>query len=297
MSYGKVHDVYWEDDKIETLSDRAALLALFLITGPHRNAIGCFKLGMGTITDNLRFQKWGIEGVSEALRELIAMGFMVRDDRTGWTFIINALKHDPIKGAKAAIHAARLALKVPANLPVYQALKAKLEPQIEAELKGATNVQGWPMRAPSMPIGKGIDTPSIPQPSPSPSPLPSPEPEPSEPKGSGAVAPQGPDPKPGRATRKARARSDASELGDDADQSTETRVFSVGKRILGKSAGGLITKLRRVDGMTDARALELLSQAQAKESPREWIGAIIRDGDPEGEFQRRQDEIYRGVLT
>jgi len=95
-----------------------------------------------------------------------------------------------------------------------------------------------------------------------------------EPKGSGADAP------PGR--------------GDP--DAIEAEVFRVGKRVLGKGAGGLITKLRRIDGMTDARALELLSQSETKENPREWIGAIIRNGDPEGELQRQQAAIYRGVM-
>lgn len=176
MSYGKVHDVFWDDDKIEALSDRAAMLGLFLITGRHRNAIGCFKLGSGAITDIRRFGAWGIEGVSDALRELSDMGFIVRDEKTGWTFIVNALKHDPIKGGKAAIHAAKLALAIPSNSNVYQKLREKLEPQLESELKGQKSVHGWPMRSP-------IDTPSnghaIPKPSPEPSPEPSPKPKPS----------------------------------------------------------------------------------------------------------------------
>lgn len=175
MSYGKVHDIYWEDDKIQALTDQAAMLGLFLITGPHRNAIGCFKIGMGAITDNPRFSRWGIKGVSKALAELVAMGFIVRDERTGWTFVANALKHDPIKGTKAAIHAAKLAQAVPVGSEVYKRLKEKLEPQLAAELDGVKETLGWPMRTP-------IDTPSkgdaIPQPSPDPNPEPSPSPEP-----------------------------------------------------------------------------------------------------------------------
>jgi hypothetical protein len=171
VSYGKVHDVYWEDDKIELLSDRAALLGLFLITGPHRNAIGCFKLGTGAISDNPRFGGWGIEGVCHALSELEQIGFLVRDQRTGWTFVRNALKHDPVKGAKAAIHAAKLAAAVPKNTAVYQELKSRLEPLLEVELEGHRGAIGYPMEPPSM--GDAI-------PQPSPSPEPSPEPEPKE---------------------------------------------------------------------------------------------------------------------
>lgn len=153
MSYGKVHDVFWESHRIDGLSDRAALLALFLITGPHRNAIGCFRLGTGAITDNPRFQKWGIDGVSIALREMSECGFIVRDDRTGWTFVTNALKHDPITSPKVAVHALSLASRVPTNTAVYQQLKERLEPHLMAHAKHLEGKEGWPMSG-------AIDTPS-----------------------------------------------------------------------------------------------------------------------------------------
>jgi hypothetical protein len=167
MSYGKVHDAYWESETIDALSDRAALLGLFLISGPHRNAIGCFKLGMGAITDNPRFGGWGIEGVSKALRELEEGGFIAREPRTGWTFIRNALKHDPIKGLKAAIHAAKLVCGVPRNLSFYSELLAKASEQIEVERDGKDLI-GYPFEPPSMPH-------------PSPLPLPEPSPKPTPP--------------------------------------------------------------------------------------------------------------------
>lgn len=172
MSYGKVHDSYLEGEKIKPVSDRAALLGLYLIFGPHRTAIGCFRLGTGAITDIERFEPWGREGVSEALRELTETGFIMRDDKSGWTFITNALVKDPIKGPKAAVHAAKLAHGVPNNLELYKALKEVLSPQIETELKGVKCEVGWPMREPT-------DTPSMPKPSPDPDPEPQPEPQPS----------------------------------------------------------------------------------------------------------------------
>lgn len=175
MSYGKVHEGYWDSERLEPVSDAAALLGLFLLTGEHRNAIGCFKLGTGAILDNPRFGKWGIEGVSFALSELVECGFIVRDDRTGWTFITNGLRKDPIKGAKAAIHALGLLTKVPKNTQVYQALVEALLPQLKAEEKALTGKDGWPIDTPSHTPSNGD---AIPKPSPEPSPLPQPQPEP-----------------------------------------------------------------------------------------------------------------------
>lgn len=173
MSYGKVYEVFWEDEKIELLSDRATLMALFLISGPHRNAIGCFRLGIGAITDLPRFQAWGREGVSEALNELVQIGFIVRDDRTGWTLIANALKHDPIKQDKAAIHALSLATRVPKTSEVYQALIERLEPQLQPHAKALSKKEGWPL---ARPIEDPSETQPSPEPLPEPSPLPEPEP-------------------------------------------------------------------------------------------------------------------------
>lgn len=175
MSYGKVYDAYWEGDKIDPLSDRAALLGLYLITGAHRNAIGCFRLGMGRITDEKRFLNWGIDGVSIALLEMVKTGFIMRDDASGWTMITNALVKDPIKGPKAAVHAAKLAAAVPAHLPLYRELKQILEPQLEPEAKALAKTEGWPMRSPIDGVSQGL---SIQNRSPSPFPAPLPEPAP-----------------------------------------------------------------------------------------------------------------------
>ena len=177
VSYGKVHDTYWEGEKIEPLSDGAALLGLFLITGsPHRNAIGCFKLGIGAIMDLARFQKWGFEGVSKALQEMVDTGFIVRDARTGWTYICNALVKDPVSSPKGAIHAATLAARVPANTIVYQRLKETLEPQLKGYAKALEGKEGWPMRGTTEGATKDLRSP-LPSPLPLPEPSPLPEPK------------------------------------------------------------------------------------------------------------------------
>ena len=178
MSYGKVHDVFWDNEDIETLSDRAALLALFLITGPHRNAIGCFKLGKGAITDVPRFAEWGTEGVSDALSELVGMGFCYRDERTGWTFIRKHLDHDPVKGGKSAIHAAALADRPPTNTEVYRQLYQQLNPALEGCSEALSEKPGWPMRSPTEAPPEGVSKGHV-MGNRSPSPLPLPEPLPS----------------------------------------------------------------------------------------------------------------------
>lgn len=175
VGYAKVHEEYWDGDKIARLSDRAALLGLFLLSGPHRNAIGCFRLGVGAITDIPRFGGWGIEGVSDALREMVDTGFIVRDEATGWTLVVNHLRKDPIDNERTAVHALAMANKVPLSSPVYRYLFEILEPQLKRHPKFLEGKDGWPMASPIEAPSKGH---TMPMPSPLPEPLPEPEPEP-----------------------------------------------------------------------------------------------------------------------
>lgn len=55
----------------------------------------------------------------------------------------------------------------------------------------------------------------------------------------------------------------------------ETELFDVGKRLLGKSAGGLIAKLVKARGVPGARAV--IDEAADRQDPREWVGACLRE--------------------
>lgn len=226
MSYGKVHDAYWDSERIASLSDRAALLGLFLITGDHRNAIGCFRLGVGAITDIDRFGEWGIEGVLGALSEMAGCGFIVRDDRSGWTLITKHLEKDPIKGPKAAIHALSLLERVPQNSAVYQPLVARLLPQLQENDKALQGKPGWPI--------KGV---SVPKRSPEPSPEPEPIPVPS-PVGEGPPADEVSD---GRAKRK---QSRGSRLAEGWEPDADGLAFAAERGLEGQRLADEIEKFR-----------------------------------------------------
>lgn len=156
MSYGAVFEVFWEDEEIEPLSDRAVNLALYMITGPHRNAIGCFRLGTGAIMDLPRFAAWGIDGVSIAIQELVDTGFIVRDSASGWTMIVKALKHEPVKSWQQAVSALKLLNRVPQKSPVFKALASILLPQLEPHAKRLEGKKGWPIDTLSIPNPMGM---------------------------------------------------------------------------------------------------------------------------------------------
>lgn len=92
MSYGKVHQTFWTDPKSRAFSDDAKLLAVYLVSGPHRAAIGAMRLPIGYIVSDLRWKESRIE---QGLLEMERAGFIVWDRQSEWLCIINQVKYDP----------------------------------------------------------------------------------------------------------------------------------------------------------------------------------------------------------
>lgn len=177
MSYGVVHSGFWTDAKVRAWPDDARMLAIYFITGPHRNILGCSRIPNGYIAEDMG---WDAKRLARALATLTDTLFIVRDD-DGWTLVLNQLKHDPIKHANHLTGAIKLMRAVPTNSKVYQPTYERLKAAAEA-------------------MGKGLDIPSpapvdqiaAPAPSPSPSPAPSPAPSPTPSAPEGADSPTAP---------------------------------------------------------------------------------------------------------
>lgn len=157
MSYGKVKESFWTSKTVLSFSDDAKLLALYFITGPHRNIIGCMRVPNGYITEDL---KWSMDRLNAALAVLLGSGWLRRDE-DGWTLICNQLEHDPVKHTNHVTSAIALADAVPVDSPIFVAFRDKLKANLDAIGMGSR----WDRRP-------------IVAPEPSPSPEPSPEPEP-----------------------------------------------------------------------------------------------------------------------
>lgn len=99
-TYGKVATAFWTDSRTRRLSERAKLLALYLLTGPHSNAIGVFRLGAGAISDD--FEDWSRKEILAALGEMDGW-FIVRED--GWVQIRNYLRagYNPPENGKVMV--------------------------------------------------------------------------------------------------------------------------------------------------------------------------------------------------
>ncbi len=64
----------------------------------------------------------------------------------------------------------------------------------------------------------------------------------------------------------------------------DTLLYQRGKQVLGKSAGGQITKLKQAHGT--GKALELIEQAGRKENPAEYVAGILRNGAGETDYSQ-----------
>jgi|GEM_PF-1314138 len=108
--FGSIQLCFWASLDTQQLSDQGKLLAIYLLTGPHSNMLGCFRLPDGYITADL---KWNIETVKKAFQELFRSQFLTRDDPSGWLIIHKFLKWNPIQNSKQGVGVQRLFDLVP----------------------------------------------------------------------------------------------------------------------------------------------------------------------------------------
>lgn len=119
--YGKVYTRFWLKQNVLSWSDSAKLLSLYLLTCPHCNLLGCFRLPGGYVASDLG---WSEEQVQVVMSELAADGFIVRCENSGWTLITSFLRNNPIENPNQGKAAVRLLRDVPGD---FIGMKALLE--------------------------------------------------------------------------------------------------------------------------------------------------------------------------
>jgi hypothetical protein len=121
--YGKVYTRFWLKQNVLTWSDSAKLLGLYLLTCPHCNLLGCFRLPIGYVASDLN---WEEQQVTSALSELEQDQFLIRCEVTGWTLIRSFLKHNPIENPNQGKAAFRLLKDVPCDFIGMESLSKSL---------------------------------------------------------------------------------------------------------------------------------------------------------------------------
>lgn len=95
--YGQIQCSFWQRASEEGWSNDAMILGAYLLTGPHSNGIGCYRLPDGYISDDLG---WVPERVTQTLSELFRKGFC---NRFGTVVLIpKFLRWNPISNANVA---------------------------------------------------------------------------------------------------------------------------------------------------------------------------------------------------
>ena len=117
--YGVVRVRFWSWVKRKKLSIEARDLALYLLTSPHGNSLGCFRLPMAYLCDDLDANA---KAVSKSLDELKAVGFLEREEEDGWTWIRDFLEHNPIPNGNVGKAIGKLLEQIPQSVPFYERL-------------------------------------------------------------------------------------------------------------------------------------------------------------------------------
>lgn len=119
--YGSVQSTFWTSPTTHGMSDEAKLLSLYLIAGPHTNALGCFRLPDGYVMEDLQ---WSAEKVTKAFSELLQRGFATRCEGSRWVFIHSFLRFNFSPSPNGTKHVTGLLLQVPLNSTILEPLKA-----------------------------------------------------------------------------------------------------------------------------------------------------------------------------
>lgn len=110
--YGRVYSSFWQSPEMRALPEDARTLALYLLTTPHGNLLGCFRLPDAYAAEDLQ---WLPERVAEGFRKLVESGFATRDEATKWLFIRKFLKWNPFENPNVAKAASKALDQIPAG--------------------------------------------------------------------------------------------------------------------------------------------------------------------------------------
>ena len=134
--FGKVSGQFWISDDIQSLSDKAKLLALYLLTTGHGNLIGIFRMPTGYISGDLN---WDEPSVERAIAELTTSGFLLASDQCQYICIPQFMKHNPVDNITQIDARLKLLIKLPQKL--LDDLPAVI-PVIERAIAKASDFKG-----------------------------------------------------------------------------------------------------------------------------------------------------------
>ena len=121
--YGCIQTKFWTHPNIHKLSDQAKLLASYLFSSVHTTMLGCFRIPIGYIAEDLN---WSFEKVSSALAELTEIDLLSYDTARSWVMINQFLKYHPIENPNQGKSVVKIFEEIPRDLTFINALINKL---------------------------------------------------------------------------------------------------------------------------------------------------------------------------
>lgn len=109
-TYGRVESTFWQSESIRALPEDGRTLALYLLTCPHGNLLGAFRLPTAYASDDL---KWEVPRLLAAFDALSGSGFVTRDPNSQWVVIHEFLKWNPWENPNVAKSAEKVFGTVP----------------------------------------------------------------------------------------------------------------------------------------------------------------------------------------
>lgn len=121
--YTRIKSRFWVDEKVRAWDNDTRFLALYLLTSPHNNILGCYVLPKLYICEDIG---WLPEQLTKPFNQLIEDDFIKYDESNRVMLLSNYLKHNPIENGNQATAAIKQLNELPTS-PLFQDLKALLE--------------------------------------------------------------------------------------------------------------------------------------------------------------------------
>lgn len=125
-----MHSAFWSSTDVQTLSDDAKMLALYLLSCSHGTIAGAFRMPDGYVSEDL---KWTSQRVQKGFQELFRNGFANRCETTKWVWIRKFLEWNPAENPNQWKAVWKVAGQVPTQCawrPDFVALLSKLTGQV-----------------------------------------------------------------------------------------------------------------------------------------------------------------------
>lgn len=119
QNYGRIFRQYWTSPDIKGKSIDTKCLGAYLLSCQHGNMIGCFRLPIAYVIDDLDM---GSATVSKGFQDLCDSGFLAFDPNLSWVLIRKYLRWNPIENPNQGKAAAKLVEQVPQNSTVFALL-------------------------------------------------------------------------------------------------------------------------------------------------------------------------------